>query len=60
MAVTTAAIEHALRSPRPQTRYIVGTMGGRPAALYAWAAWLLPQGLLDALVVGAVTRHAAA
>lgn len=41
-----AAIAHALTAPRPRTRYLVGS----EARFAAFARWLLPDRLFDALI----------
>jgi NAD(P)-dependent dehydrogenase (short-subunit alcohol dehydrogenase family) len=49
--VTTAVIEDAIMSPFPQVRYICADIGGVPPMLYVWLKWLLPERLMDSLVV---------
>jgi short-subunit dehydrogenase len=47
--VTTDAIDHALFSRFPQTRYVVAVVAGLPAFVVRWVAWLLNDRLLDLL-----------
>jgi hypothetical protein len=46
-SVTSAAIEHALTSPLPLTRYLVANVQGVPAYVIDWVVWLLPDRALD-------------
>ena len=48
--VTSQAIQHALTSAYPHTRYMVGNVGGTPAALLGWGIWLLNDRLLDRVI----------
>jgi NAD(P)-dependent dehydrogenase (short-subunit alcohol dehydrogenase family) len=49
--VVAEAIDHALRSPQPKTRYIVAnTASGLPAIYLAWLAWFLPDRLQDKII----------
>jgi NAD(P)-dependent dehydrogenase (short-subunit alcohol dehydrogenase family) len=50
-SVTSAAIEHALFSPQPQTRYFVANILGAPAWLLAGLAHLLPTRLMDTVML---------
>jgi len=52
-SVTTGAIIHAISSPHPQTRYVVAVVGDIPAWLVATLKWLLPDRLMDRLVLEA-------
>ena len=47
--VTTVAIEHALMSRTPHTRYVVANTHRIPAWITAKIAWLLPDRASDAL-----------
>ncbi|HEX2464035.1 MAG TPA: SDR family oxidoreductase [Thermoanaerobaculia bacterium] len=49
------AVEHALTARRPKTRYLVG----RDARAQAFARWLLPDRLLDAVLRREIRRSAA-
>lgn len=44
------ALDHALTSGRPRTRYLVG----RPAKIAGFLSWLLPDKLVDRLIVGKI------
>jgi hypothetical protein len=46
-SVTTDAIDHALFSPYPSTRYVVANFDGLPAAVLVWLAWVLPDRIQD-------------
>ncbi len=48
--VTSQAIHHALTSAYPHTRYMVGNVGGTPAAVLGWGIWLLNDRLLDRVI----------
>jgi NAD(P)-dependent dehydrogenase (short-subunit alcohol dehydrogenase family) len=50
VSVTNDAIEHALTSRYPRTRYLVANIVGAPAAVLARIAWLLPDRVFDALL----------
>lgn len=62
--VTTDAIVDAIESATPSTRYIVATIvdGERriPASAIAWLEWLLPDRLMDVIVLAGVKRSAPA
>jgi NAD(P)-dependent dehydrogenase (short-subunit alcohol dehydrogenase family) len=49
--VTSTAIAHALAAARPRTRYVVANVDGKPAWLFVWLAWLLPDRVQDLLVL---------
>jgi len=49
---TSDAIEHALTSPRPRTRYLVANIVGAPAWLLTLIVRALPDRLADALLLG--------
>ncbi len=49
--VTTDAIVHALTSPTPDTRYVVGDVIGLPAIITIYINWLLPDRVMDLLVL---------
>lgn len=55
--MTSAAIVHALTAAQPQARYIVATVGGWPAWVYATLAWVLPQRAFDTVVLAGVVKH---
>ena len=51
-ALTSAAIKHAMRSPRPRRRYVVGGVGGGQTAWYALCQkWFLPTAIMDARIL---------
>ncbi len=45
--VTSVAIDHALFDSYPKTRYVVANLGGVPADLALYIAWLMPDRLQD-------------
>jgi NAD(P)-dependent dehydrogenase (short-subunit alcohol dehydrogenase family) len=45
--VTSEAIEHALFSSYPKTRYVVANFAGVPADLCVYFNWLMPDRLMD-------------
>jgi NAD(P)-dependent dehydrogenase (short-subunit alcohol dehydrogenase family) len=45
--ITSAAILHAVTSPQPHTRYIVGHVGGAPISILQTLLHILPDRLLD-------------
>ena len=51
-ALTSTAIKHAMRSPRPRRRYVVGGIGGGQTA---WSVlcnkWFLPTAMMDARIL---------
>lgn len=47
------AVEHALTAPRPRTRYVVG----RGAKIAAFLSRLLPDRLLDEMILGGLVRR---
>jgi NAD(P)-dependent dehydrogenase (short-subunit alcohol dehydrogenase family) len=52
--VTTGAILHAIQSPHPKTRYVVAVVnGGLPAWVVARLKWLLPDRVMDKVVLTA-------
>lgn len=51
VSVTTDAIVDAITSPRPRTRYVVGNAGRLPAWLASRIAWLLPDRMMDTLLL---------
>ena len=56
--VTTDAIEHALRSPHPEARYVVANVNGVPAWVVGWALWAFPEDVVDWLLTAAATSSA--
>lgn len=52
-SVTTDAIIHAISSPSPHTRYVVAVVNGLPASLVAYIKWILPDRLMDKVVLDA-------
>ncbi len=48
--VTSAAIEHALMSQYPQTRYPVANSNGMPSWALTWVVWLLNDRLRDIMI----------
>eukprot|EP00037_Helgoeca_nana_P013762 m.127214 g.127214 ORF g.127214 m.127214 type:complete len:319 (+) comp22215_c0_seq1:37-993(+) len=49
--VTTNAIVDALTSAQPKTRYVVANVGGIPAWIVTWIAYLLPDNIQDILTL---------
>ncbi len=49
--VTTEAITHALTSPTPDTRYVVGNVLGIHAIFTVAMTWILPDRVLDFIVL---------
>jgi len=47
--VTTKAIQDAILSPTPKTRYVVANVGGVPAFMLTTLAWVLPDRAVDLL-----------
>jgi len=52
--VTSRAILHAVRSPRPWTRYMVASINGMPAWVAACLAWYLPKQWHDSLLLASI------
>lgn len=48
--VVSEAIEHAILSPTPRTRYVVATVYGIPARIVDWFDWLTTDRFLDLLL----------
>jgi NAD(P)-dependent dehydrogenase (short-subunit alcohol dehydrogenase family) len=48
--VVSEAVEHALLSPFPRTRYAVGKVAGIPAWVCAWIRWALTDRAVDKLI----------
>ena len=54
VSVTNEAIVVAINNRYPQTRYVVANVGNLPAKLVAWLQWLLPDRLMDRIVMSKV------
>jgi hypothetical protein len=51
MEVTSDAITDALLSSTPRHRYVVATVSGLSAQVYAYLAWFMPTPVLDAILM---------
>ena len=51
--VTSVAIEDAIVSPYPKTRYAVANANGLPAVVAVWLSWLCPDRLEDYIMLKA-------